>query len=230
MEKRFLFSLFLMCVALKVEAQVEVSPIFYGLNFHSTYYADPAIYSDFSNQEWNYINETGGKMIRVGGKQYNLNTDRKPALPFRYVDVVDAIRAKGMEPIITVPFDGDMNQPSFSSQLDSAAKIVRSLNLVHKRNVKYFIIANEPDKDFPSLNSKQIAHYIRSFSSAMKAVDNSIKIIGPDLKTYYEEYGLANDLLSPPSSSYPNNTNDPSIMGKIPGSNLFHIDYHSCPR
>jgi hypothetical protein len=211
----------------QIQPPKRVDPHFYGLNFHSTYYADPNDYRDFSTDDWNLIKESGAKFMRAGGKQYNLDANRMPANTVRYVDLVDAIRAKGFEPIITAPFNGNVGTTALKEQADYAADIVRQLNVVHKRNVKYYIIGNEPDLDFPSLSSAQVAKYIRAISAAMKAVDPTIKIIGPDLKTYYESYNYGNDFLSAPSSSYPNNDNDPSIAGKIPGTNLFHIDYFS---
>jgi len=71
-----------------------------------------------------------------------------------------------------------------------AADIVEFINDTHGRNVKYWSIGNEPDHDgspYPQPESAAyIAGYLKEFASAMKAVDPSIKIMGPETAWYNE--------------------------------------------
>jgi hypothetical protein len=101
--------------------------------------------------------------------------------------MVDAMRAKGIEPVMQVPVLGGTYTAT------KAADIVRYVNFVsgvrQSRAVTYWIIGNEPDlanKGYGSTGytTSQVASYIRSFASAMKAVDPAIKIIGPETAGY----------------------------------------------
>jgi hypothetical protein len=101
----------------------------------------------------------------------------------QYVAMVDAMRSRGIEPILQVPVYGSTYSAS------QAADIVRYVNVTNGRAVKYWVIGNEPDLDSGAYNyttAAQVAAYIKPFASAMKAVDPTIKIIGPET-TWYDE-------------------------------------------
>jgi hypothetical protein len=97
---------------------------------------------------------------------------------------VDAMRANGIEPILQVPMD------AWTFSAAQAADIVYHVNVTNGRNVKYWSIGNEPDLatgDYQYTTAEEVANYLKPFASAMKAVDSSIKIIGPDTAWYNED-------------------------------------------
>lgn len=100
-----------------------------------------------------------------------------------------------------------------------AAELVEFINKKQKRNVKYWSVGNEPDHDRCTVCD--IASMVKSFSSAMKAVDSSIIIFAPELAHY--DTSLLNPLLTP------GNIND--ITGKDERGNYYVdvISVHSYP-
>src|ERR1051326_5538774 len=121
---------------------------------------------------WNYVAQSNVKFIRFGGTAIDGN---KPTY-LQYQKIVDSIRARGMEPILEVPFGPNLYDSS------KASAIVRYINVTNGRKVKYWIIANEPNVYSPPYNNAfEISSYIKKFAIAMKKVDSTIKIIGPEL-------------------------------------------------
>jgi hypothetical protein len=134
--------------------QIKISPSFYGLNFWHTDFGNmntptntPTSTFD-ATYEWPIIQASGGKMIRIGGKGYDFPSSNnsysaphindpttRDVIPAGYVSLVDEVRSKGFEPVITVPFRDD-HRMTIAAQADTAAEIVRVLNIVHKRSVK----------------------------------------------------------------------------------------------
>lgn len=185
--------LFLSCILQNINAQVPIKPTFYGQNYWFTNNSLNGIslnQADFPTSVWSHIIASGAKMVRIGGAGYNTGTE-KPLIAevLQYVSMVDAVRKQGCEPIVGVPYNG----LDVITGAQQAMEIVRMLNVVHKRNVKYFIIANEPGIDYsrydygasnPADQSDAdfIASYVKAFSTEMKKIDGSIKIIGPELE------------------------------------------------
>jgi hypothetical protein len=190
--KKLLVTL-LILTSLYVKSQITISPIFYGQNFWITNYRNtPGNAPGQTLDRWDWMKESGAKLIRVGGQDYNhdanISNEKFPTSYLGYVSIVDDIRENGCEPMITVPFKGDITDLiQLKIQANHAADIVRTLNVVHKRNVKYFIIANEPDIDYlwahTAARADDMATYIKAFAIAMRNVDPNIKIIGPELNT-----------------------------------------------
>lgn len=94
---------------------------------------------------------------------------------------VSKIREIGAEPMIVLGGSADNN---FSSQ--DAANMVRHYSGANK--VTYWVIGNEPDNR--GISMAQYCNIFNSAADAMKAVDPTIKIIGPAL-TDYEDYKYA---------------------------------------
>lgn len=126
------------------------------------------------DQQWGNIKASNATIIRFGGAA----ADKDMPTNFQYIKMIDAIRANGMEPMIQVPF----NKNQYTAQ--QAAVIVNYINVVMGRNIKYWIIGNEPDLAYAYNNASQIAAYIKPFASAMKAADPSILIIGPECASF----------------------------------------------
>ena len=137
------------------------------------------------HQQWGKVKDSKAAVIRFGG----IAPDNNKPTNHQYIKMIDSVRAKGMEPIIQVPF----HKWAYTAQ--QAADIVTFLNVTKGKNIKYFIIGNEPDLDYGYTTSSQIAAYFKPFASAMKAADPSIKIIGPECAWY--NTGIINGLTTP---------------------------------
>lgn len=137
---------------------------------------------------WTKVQESGARIMRYGGHAVDRDADPTWTETMdQYVAMVDAMRSKGIEPVLQVPVYGGQ----FSAS--QAADIVRHVNFVSgtraARAVTYWVIGNEPDLDNKGYGSSgytthEIAEYLKEFASAMKVVDPSIKIIGPEIAGY----------------------------------------------
>jgi hypothetical protein len=134
-------------------------------------------------------------LMRVGG----YNNDANTASPFddaAFDTAVAYAGAIGAEPIIQVPLLGDTagNPPTPAT----ASAMVTYANVTNHYGVKYFSIGNEPDlyatqgaltdQAAPAIPGYTAADYCASataYVAAMKAVDPTIKIVGPDLAYMY---------------------------------------------
>ncbi|MBA3662923.1 MAG: T9SS type A sorting domain-containing protein [Bacteroidetes bacterium] len=250
MKKSLLFSvLIVFCYSLK--AQMPIDPKFYGQNFWFTDYRNAPASAGTDLLNWTEVQQSGAKFIRVGGHNYNFDltpTDMTaPTNLLGYVNIVDAIRSKGGEPMITVGLNiaamGTISSSEITTGATQAAEIVRILNIANKRNVKYYIIANEPGKDFglytyddadsdgnpddPATSSDAItiANYVKAFSTAMKNIDPEIKVIAPELE--FKNYDLITPFMTSGGSA--------DLTGLITtgkGTNKNFVDffsYHSYP-
>lgn len=169
-------------------------------------------------EHWQDIEDSGVKIMRYGGIavdriQHDLNPNWTE-VHNQYLTLVDNMRSRGIEPVLQVPYWGG----TYTAQ--QAATLVNFINgAPNSRGVRYWSIGNEPDLDkdgYPySGTTAEIASYIRSFSSAMKAVDPSIKILGPEL-TWNDP-----DLMDPLTTC--NGTGD-DITGLIPNTSLYYVD------
>lgn len=165
-------------IAIAANAQVAVSPNLFGQNAWmpdtvGNYYScpDPPCYVNGKlHNNWGQIENSNAVIVRYGGT----NGDKNMPTNYQYLRIIDSIRANGMEPIIQVAF----HDYRYSST--QAANLVTYLNVTKGRNIKYWTIGNETNLAF-SYNSGSIASYYRSYASAMKAADPSIKIIGPEI-------------------------------------------------
>jgi hypothetical protein len=142
--------------------------------------------------------------LRVGG--YNNDANIPDPFDDAKLDAMVAYaRAIGAEPILQVPVLGDTagHQPTAAT----AAQMVTYANVTQGYGIKYFAVGNEPDvydqqasATAPSRPGYTAADYCataRDFVAAMKAVDPSIKIVGPDLAWKYQANNGANDWLTP---------------------------------
>jgi hypothetical protein len=142
--------------------------------------------------------------MRIGG--YNSDANRPE--PFTNDELDKAIayaRAIDAQPLLQVPLIGNVNGQS-PNALD-AGEIVKYANVSHDYAVKYFAIGNEPDlyatqgaladpsqPAFPDYTPEDYCATVIDFAKAMKAVDPTIKIVGPQLSYKYQ---VNDDWLSP---------------------------------
>jgi hypothetical protein len=200
-----IFNLILANVSNMVKAQ-QISPYIYGQNaWMPDSIGTKKFYGKFE-ANWSAVAQSGAKIVRYGG----IGVDENNPTKYQYVKMVDQMRANGVEPILQVPFDNGR----FSAQ--NAAAIVQHVNVTKGRNVKYWIIANEPDLGYSHTSASQVAPYIKQFAAAMKAVDPTIKIIGPEVAWY--NHNIINGLTTP-GGPY-------DITGKD-ANGRYYIDYIS---
>jgi len=136
-------------------------------------------------QNWANIKDSKASIMRFGG----ISPDENMPTNFQYIKMIDAMRANGMEPVMQVPF----YKNRYTAQ--QAATIVHYVNVTMGRNVKYWVIGNEPDLAYSFTSASQVAAYIKPYASAMKAIDPGILTIGPECAWYNQN--IINGLTTP---------------------------------
>jgi hypothetical protein len=147
-------------------------------------------------------------IMRVGG----YNNDANVPNPFGEAQLDQAVayaRAIGAEPLIQVPRIADTDgQPSTPA---TAAGMVTYANVTMGYGIKYFAVGNEPDlydtqgapgamtqPAMPGYTPSDFCTAQRAYVTAMKAVDPTIQIVGPDLAYKYQAgAGASLDWLTP---------------------------------
>ena len=143
-----------------------------GANYSSTGVCAPA-----------EISASGVKLMRYGGISVDKNYSAQLS-PAQYLTMVDNLRSNHIEPLLQVPYFDGVYGPAI------AAELVRYINITHQRSVRYWTIANEPNTEYCDSSSgicadaADIAGYFKQFAVAMKDIDPSIRIVGPDLSWY----------------------------------------------
>ncbi|MEQ8238567.1 MAG: DUF5010 C-terminal domain-containing protein [Cyclobacteriaceae bacterium] len=184
----------------------DISPMLVGNN---------AWFTNPSDEVWGLTGECGVQTIRIGGNGFNDNMPSNATL----LGWVQKIRGIGAEPIIQV---------SQHQSAAAAAAVVKYFNVDlagEMEPIKFWNIGNEPwleaDRPPTSEVGPLVEAYFKPIAEAMKAIDPTIKIYGPDFAYYIEEaiddlFGGAND-----------------IAGKIPGQNYYYCDglsWHRYPQ
>ena len=142
--------------------------------------------------------------LRVGG--YNNDANTPDPFDEAQIDTMVAYaRAVGAEPILQVPVLGDTAGAQPTAQ--TAAQMVTYTNVTKQYGIKYFAVGNEPDvyadqasttaPSRPGYTALDYCATATAFVAAMKAVDPTIKIVGPDLAWRYQANNGANDWLTP---------------------------------
>jgi hypothetical protein len=199
--------LLLMLFSLGINAQ-EISKMLVGTN----------VWYNPSATVWNQTAQCGVGSIRIGGHAYD---DAMPSNS-QLLAWVKNIQGMGAEPIIQVSQYGTIENATAK-----AAALVKYFNIdsASGKPVKYWNIGNEPwlqaGKPPVSTAGALVEKYFKPISVAMKAVDSTIKVFGPDF-CYYIDEGI-NDLYG--------GKND--ISGKIPGKTYYYSDgisWHNYPQ
>lgn len=213
---------------------VPISPRFFGVNA----WMPSRVGEDEKNgqlaSKWTEVQNSRARSVRYGGiavdeadPAWVENDPTPPAAlcppdPSRqstmkqYVDIVDAMRDIGVEPILQVPVLANARTPQ------DAADLVHCLNITLQKGVKYWSIGNEPDLAYgwnTTAEAGNIAEYMRSFAAAMKAVDSTIKIVGPE--TAWFNWNVIDALT---------NGGPHDITDKVPFKDYYYLDvlsFHS---
>lgn len=158
---------------------------FFGQNAWMPDTIGSVFYNGKLHKHWGNIQNSGTALVRFGG----ISPDKNKPTNFQYIKMIDSIRAKGMEPIMQVPYHNGLYSVA------QATAIVNYVNVIKGKNIKYWIIGNEPDLEYSFTTASQVSSYIKPFATAMKAVDPSILIIGPE--TAWFNQSIINGLTNP---------------------------------
>jgi hypothetical protein len=173
-------------------APLSASATSYGQN----YWCWAPSYGDQVSQAQAGASAMKLNVLRAGGH----NNDTNSPDPFTN-DQIDTFvayaRAIGAEPILQVPILADTsgNQPT----AQTAADMVTYANVTKGYGIKYWTIGNEPDLysdqgDRPGYTVDNYCTDFGTFGDAMRAVDPTIQILGPELSW---KYIAGNDWLTP---------------------------------
>jgi hypothetical protein len=146
-------------------------------------------------------------LMRIGG--YNNDANTPDPFDDAYLDqAVAYAHAIGAEPLMQVPLLADAHGQAPTGA--TAAAMVTYANLTKGYGVKYFSVGNEPDlyatqgkpgdtmqPAIPGYTPAAYCTSAQTYVAAMKAVDPSIRIVGPDLAYKYIAGSAANDWLTP---------------------------------
>ncbi len=133
-----------------------ISPLLVGQN----------VWMNPNDKIWQLVTDCGVQSIRIGGAGYDNGMPSNATL----MDWVTRIKKMGAEPIMQVSRYGNAQQ---------AANLVTYFNKTSNVHITYWSIGNEPDLN-ASPGAANVAAYIKSFATAMKAVDPTIKIYVAD--------------------------------------------------
>jgi hypothetical protein len=194
--KLFLSLFLIACFHLNAQ---QISPYLVGSNL---WYTNP------STTVWNLTRDCGVQTIRIGGHQYDTNMPSNATI----LAWVKQIQAIGAEPVVQVS--------KYKSAAEAAA-LVTYLNVTNAANirpVKFWNIGNEPwlqaNKPATSTVAQLVATYFKPISAAMKAVDPTIKIYGPNECYYMED---AYNVLFGSNGVY-------DIAAKVPDKDYYYCD------
>jgi len=171
-------------------------------------------YKNPSQQIWDLTAQCGITSLRIGGNNYNDNMPTKAEL----LDWVKKAQAMGAEPIMQV------SQFATTSEVAALVKYF-NIDKASGKAIKYWNIGNEPwlklNQPATSSMGAAVETYFKPLAAAMKEVDSSIKIYGPDFSWYIED--AINDLFGGKNN----------IAGKVPGKSYYYCDgisWHKYPQ
>jgi len=148
-----------------------------GLISKFTLGANYGAFSQIGAGDLDAAKNSGITFLRWPGGHWGDQNDVRPNLVDNYILVARNIM--NAEPSISVRLLG--------STPGQAAQLVRYVNIDKKYNVKYWSIGNEPDLFILEDQSWTPAYYAktwREFALAMRAIDPSIQLSGPDISDY----------------------------------------------
>jgi hypothetical protein len=177
------------------------APVALATRFGQNYWC----WSNYGNQvagTEGLVSQLGLRLLRAGGHNNDSNTS-SGFDPFDEAQIdrfVAYARSVGAEPILQVPLlKNDRGGPATAQD---AADMVGYCNRTKGYAIRYWEIGNEPDLyadqgDVPGYDVTRFCNDFNAYSDAMKRVDRSIQVLGPELSWKYYPQSGANDWLSP---------------------------------
>jgi hypothetical protein len=141
----------------------------------------PSWYGGSINQLWDEMQTAGFQTIRVGGNAA-MNDNKDLA---KVIQLIDGVRSAGAEPIVQVPHD-------YSTQ--QTTNFINYINGTMNRGIKLWCVGNEPDNNDVGGEGGDIAYvgtYMRLIGSALKLVDPTAIVMGPETAGYNTAYMTA---------------------------------------
>ncbi|HET6821663.1 MAG TPA: glycoside hydrolase family 44 protein, partial [Anaerolineales bacterium] len=124
--------------------------------------------------------DSGVKIIRFPGGEWGDQNNVTPLQIDQFIDFANKVGAVA-----------SFHVRLLNGTPEQAAEMVRYTNIERKYNVQYWAIGNEPnlfdDRIKSSGESYEIEHFNkewRTFAEAMKSVDPSIKLVGPEINQF----------------------------------------------
>jgi hypothetical protein len=148
-----------------------ISPILYGQNSWMPTAYGTAVYNGSLDKLWGKIKDSHLRLIRVGG----IAPDDNIPTHAQYLALVDSIKMIGAEPLVQI---------SKNATVQATKDLITFLNITKARSVKYWNIGNEPDLHYSMTNPADVAAYFKPRATALKEIDPTIKIYGPDCAWY----------------------------------------------
>ena len=190
--KKLLLFLLLSGLTLSAGFGQAISPYLAGQNAWLPTALGTQVFNGQLDRLWPLVKQSKVKMIRIGGNGVNSNLVTNA----QYIALIDSIRRIGAEPMVQV----SEGRGRFTAA--QAAQVVQHVNITMGRNIRYWIIGNEPDLNNASQTNPTpvagVEAYIKAFASAMKAVDPTILTVGPENAGYNSYFpalvGGANDI------------------------------------
>ncbi|RYY21346.1 MAG: carbohydrate-binding protein [Cytophagaceae bacterium] len=191
--KRLLLLLAFGWLTLGAASGQAISPYLAGQNAWLPKGYGGVTYNGILDQLWPTVQKSKVQLVRIGGNGVEFHLPSGP----EYVALIDSVRRIGAEPMVQVP-EGRGRYTAAQ-----AAAVVQYVNVTMGRNVKYWIIGNEPNLTSAAYGAPtpaaRVAAYTKDWASAMKAVDPTILTVGPELSFYDTSYlnaliGGANDI------------------------------------
>ncbi|MEO5725749.1 MAG: hypothetical protein ABI134_05890, partial [Byssovorax sp.] len=179
--------------AAQLHPSVPISPTLYGQNYWNPGAITPAVMK--------VAGASGVKLIRIGGIGFNNVASAANAEKWikQIRDNTDA------QPMVQVSNHGP----------DAATEAKQLVNALKKYDVKFWEIGNEPDGEWKGSKDQRAAHvenYTKAIAKAMREADPDIKIYGPAMTYFDEDY----------YERWIGGQND--ITGKIAGTNRYFLD------
>ncbi|MBN1439254.1 MAG: hypothetical protein JW929_07595 [Anaerolineales bacterium] len=148
----------------------DISPFLYGTNYGP--------WQNLSRKTKPVLQEVGLRFLRYPGGEYG---DRYVFIEGRLDEFIALSGELGAEPMVNVKLP--------NSTAKSAAQAVQYANVDQRHAVRYWAIGNEPDLydekfNMPDYGTGEFNRDWREFALAMKAVDPSILLIGPEISQF----------------------------------------------
>lgn len=148
---------------LSISMAQEISPYLLGNN---AWYDGTGL-----NNLWDDMVVAKFQTIRIGGAAAEGYLPDNP----KYLTLINGIRAAQAEPILQIPrYYSDQQVKDF----------ITYINVTNQKKIRFWSIGNEPDHRNRPSTLEEVSAYIKRIASALKAVDPTIKILGPETASF----------------------------------------------
>ncbi len=148
----------------------KVSPMVFGTNVGPWQYLTRSMRPYVLKANFGLLRFPGGNW----GDEYMLTHEQLDKF-------VELCRKLGAQPLVQVKL--------FQGEPEDAAELVRYANVVRQYGIVYWNIGNEPDlyavnRGEQDYTTRQFGRDWRDFADAMRSVDPSIRLVGPEIAVY----------------------------------------------